>query len=200
MIFGIIRWCIGIALFVIFFFALKNKKRHINHGKKRIIISAVFAVLITTVIFFIPFENLFVHFKTPESAYCYFQTGTPKYTVYGKNSAIIIADDRESENISVISKADKVGSWKISLGYNTKIVSQSFHGGNSAVVFKHKPTGDCYIFVYANDLQSSVKDEQGTKFVEISNESTPVKEYVAYLANFEKNYTVNVNGDVLVFN
>lgn len=143
MIFGIIRWGIGITLFVIIFFVLKSKKRHINHGRKRIIISAVFAVLITTVIFFIPFENLFVHFKTPESAYCYFQTGTPKYTVYGKNSAMIIADDRESENISVISKADKVGSWKISLGYNTKIVSQSFDGGNSALVFKHKPTGDC---------------------------------------------------------
>ena len=199
MIFGIIRWAIGIILFVILFTALKNKKKKPIQEKNRIIISGVIAFLVITVSFFVPFENLFVHFKTPESAYHYFQAGTPIRTVYGENSAMVIADDRGTKNLSVISKADKSDSWKISLGYNTEMAARALNGGCSAVVYHHKPSGDNYISLYVQDSQVSINDQQGTTFVEISDEKALGKEYVAYLSDFDSDYIVTVNGVNLTF-
>ena len=199
MIFGIIRWVIGIILFVLLFCVLKRKKRKPIQEKNRIIISGIIAFLVITVLSFIPIENLFVHFKTPESAYHYFQAGTPMHTVYGENSAMVIADDRDTENLSIISKADKSDSWKISLGYNTEMAAQAFDGGCSAVVYHHKPTGDNYIFVYVRDSQVSINDDLGTTFVEIPDENALIKEYVAYLSDFDSDYIVTVNGTQLTF-
>lgn len=155
--------------------------------------------MVISVLFSVPFENLFVQFKTPESAYRYYQAGTPIQTVYGEKSAMVIADDRGTENLSVISKADKSDSWKISLGYDTEMVAQAFDGGCSAIVYHHKPTGDNYIFVYVQDSQVSINDDQGTTFVEIPDEDALIKEYVAYLSDFDADYTATVNGVNLTF-
>lgn len=199
MIFGIIRLVIGCIFFVVIFAVLKSKKRQISQRKNRIKISAVVAIFLTTVLFFIPFDNLFFNFKTPESAYRYSQVGTPEQTVYGENSAMIIADNFGTNNLSIILKDDKSDSWKISLGYDTVILAQALNNGNSATVYHHKSTGDDYIFVYTSASQAFLNDEQGTEFIEISDKNAPAKEYVAFIADFDSEYVVTVNGIELTF-
>lgn len=198
--YSIIRLIIGCVFLVCSIIAIKKSK-----AIRKRILYAVFtgiSVGLSVLLMFLPFENLFLTFNSPEAAYEYYSFRQSNIEIVEGNDCDFIIDRRnDGEEYLIIPKTED--GWKIGIGSDTGIAVQKFSEGISIYVYQYQSTCDYFITILdTNGGESTVVDEYNTEFVsfERNNDSLGKKfvTYYAHIRNLDSEYSVTVNGNEIV--
>lgn len=202
MLFITIRLLLGsIAFFAIL---LPTRKSYIPQKRWMPLIAFTAAVTVITVTSLVPFENIFVTFSSPESAYKYTHTGDVQLVVDGEETALVIGQKGDVYEYLIVPKAHS-GGWKIGMGVDTQIVDQTLSNGVIIYVYKHRNTDDYYVRVVdSNGGYSDITDICNSEFVYLEKPNTTLGKtfyiYYAYLKDFSQDYELTVNGQQITLN
>lgn len=195
--FGLIRFVIGLLIFGILVIVIKKNNKTVKRALY-VGLSCV-SILIVILLSFVPFENLFISFKTPKAAYDYYTFGNAdiELLLEGKNCDFIIVRKRETDVYSMIPKTEN--GWKIGIGSNLKRVLNYTDNEIDISVFRYKKTSDYFITVLdLNGGEASVSDAYGNVFYSLKTENRyldkPLFTYFAYVPEFSSDYSLKVDG------
>ncbi len=199
----IIRLIIGCVFFICSIIAI-NKSKVIRKRVLCIIFTSL-SMLLIIVLVYLPFENFFVTFDSPEAAYDYFDFGKSniELIVEGDNCDFIIGRENGNDTYLIVPKI--ADGWKIGIGSNTKRIVQKVSDGIVLYVYQYKNTSDYFITVFdTNGGESSISDEYDTKFLSIERRNDTLGKtfitYYAHITNFNQQYSVIVNDNKIVLN
>lgn len=200
--FGFVRLALGAVLGICI--AALAKKLWGRPGRKFYFLVVVITTLFITLSAFIPFENAFITFKSPEAAYKYFHPGTSEIELVldGQHSSFVIGSKGDSDIVYIVPKAS--GGWKVGLG---AYVEGNYKITDDLVieVYRYRGMDDCYISVYsAYGTPLELSDTYGSVFIPLENFIYELDEsYITYFAaipSMEAQYRLSVNGvDISVF-
>lgn len=199
--FGLIRVLIGCVFFCCSVLALKRFKTINKH--KKYIVCAVISIALTTALAFLPFENLFTAFKSPESVYKYVNYGKSnvKLVVDGNNSSFVIGEKNHSDTYLIVPKTSD--GWKIGVGTDTKLVSQINSNGIVIHVYQYKNMDDYYVTVFdVNGGYAEITDSCNSSFQLIEQMSEvadkTIVTYYASVSDIDASYWISVNGNKIL--
>ena len=99
------------------------KKRNLKSKKRAVIILIISCMVLCSLSFLLPIENLFVNFKSSEDVFRYYQTGEVNDVIYGVNSSMVIYSKGEnSGGHFIVPKTEK--GYKIPSLFSVKRTSQ----------------------------------------------------------------------------
>lgn len=199
--YNVIRLIIGCIVLVCSITFIKRSKVI----RKRIlyIVFTSLSVLLIVVLAFLPFENIFVTFDAPKSAYEYYNLGKSniELIIEGNGCDFIIDRKKDSDTYLIIPKT--ADGWKIGIGSNTKRIVQKLSDGIVLYVYQYKDTSDYFITILdTNGGESTVSDEYNTKFFSLERYNDSLGKtfvtYYAHITNFSSQYSVIVNDNKIV--
>ena len=201
--YSFIRALIGVVFLVCSFLVIKKS----GLGRKRPLYfaCACLSFLLIGTLEFLPFENFFVTFDSPQAAYDYYTFGKPniELVVEGDNCDLVIDRQSDADHYLIIPKS--ADGWKIGLGSDTKRVFQKIFDDVIIYAYRYKSTNDYFITVFdTNGGESTVTDEYGTSFLPLETYNEPLKKafftYYAYISNVKTPYSITVNGTKIALN
>ncbi len=199
MIFYIVRWS---AFLIVIFIAVIIKKRNKNNKKiwRKIISVSIICFLIS---FYVPVENLFITFSTPEAAFKYGCTGEVRDMIDGKESTLILYSPKQKTRSQVVFSKTERG-WKIN---PFSIPFKEKSGASQVSIYKSKNSIDYYVVVH-----TIILDRKSVDNINIfDNKNTIfrcyIKEYESYLSilnyacinNYDENYELIIDGEIFTF-
>ena len=201
--FGVIRIILGGI-----FFALSNIliiKLKLLHKKQLIIVSLVVALVMITSLSFVPFENAFITFNSPEASYNYTKFGKSnvELVVSGNYSDFVVDVESSSEQSYLIIPKNSDG-WKIGLGINTKKIDQIFVDGISVNLYQYKNTDDYFINIigFVDEMQK-VSDSCNSVFYSLEKENaflgTVYICYFAHIGEYNSDYSITIGNATVSF-
>ncbi len=191
------------VILVFLAFVLVLKKVELNKVKRTVLL--VLTVLVCAISAFVPVENLFVDFSSPEAVYKYRNLQQPETftVVYGEESAMVIAqNDESSYNVRYAPKSED--GWKIGNAFNVKSVYYESYDDFSIDVKNYGKTTDYYIEVKVIGKQiEKITDSENSEFIvvgksENDSESEVVLYYTA-VQSFNNQYWIEINGEKISF-
>ena len=199
MLFFVLRLIIMTALCISAYYLIKNS--HLRLKRRLLIIALILIVALTMISVFIPIENTFVSFSTPESAFHYTNSGEVQLIVEGKKSDLVVADKKDTDTLLIIPKTD-IG-WKLGLGSDTKKVTRTIESGITLDIYQYKNTDDYYIIVLdTNGGECQISDINNSSFYSLMKENSALNKnfymYYAYIGDFKSGYTITVNGTPII--
>lgn len=195
MLYGIMRYVLGVVVFAIVFLLIK--KSRISKKKSAYLISLIIITILTTLLYFIPIENLFISFSSPENAFKYMNTWKIDSIVNGSETDLIIASKNKVNTYKIIPKTNNT--WKISTDLETKKYI-GFYNGVSISVYKYKTSNDYYIALFNTDGgRIDISDNLNSKFFSVNKINTafsePIYYYYTCVYNLDDTYVLNINGE-----
>ena len=199
--FDIVRYIIGITIFI--FFLLYNNRHKV--AKKRLlnIIAFIISNMVIVVLSFLPIENVFITFKSVESAFSYVYNGEIQTVIDGKDTAMVVAKNNDTDVIALVPKYGD--NWKI--GIRADIRRQDRQYDNIYVdIYQYKDTNDYYISVFdINGGETVISDSNNSKFYSVSDRydinNKPIYVYYCYINNLDmENYTLTINNKDIYIN
>ncbi len=201
--FVFVRLAIGCVFFLSSTIVIKRHKQ-INKRKFYAIFTTI-TIALYVLLSFIPFENLFLTFDSPESAYEYFIPGKSdiELVVEGNNCDFIVDRNKDTDTFLIIPKTEN--GWKIGTGSNMVRVDQKLTDGISVNIYQYKNSNDYFITILdTNGGESKISDNFNTVFYSLERNTDYLgKTYVTYYAHipdFNVNYCLDVNGEQITFN
>lgn len=194
MLFSIVRLAFGgLAFLIIFGFIRKNKTRN---SRRWIVIALISTIVLTTITAFIPIENLFVTFSSPESAYHYNHLGEVKAMVAGQQTDLVVGNDGESDIYVIVPK--KSDRWQLGMGTDLSCTVQTTSAGINICVYQYKKSDEYYIVVFnADGGAADIMDNRDSEFQRSETAIEALDEtfytYYAYVRNFDDQYSITVN-------
>ncbi len=199
--FYIIRLAIGCLFFVCSVVVIKKLKT--NYKRLLYIVFASVSIVLIVVLYFFPFENIFVTFSSPKAAYEYYNFGDSNVAlvIEGNDCGFVIDEKNDSNAYLIIPKT--TDGWKIGIGSDTKRISQTITDGITIYIYQYKNTSDCFITVLdTNGGKLNISDGYNTKFQPLEHHDDFLgKTYITYYAhipNFNSKYSIMVNGNTIV--
>lgn len=174
--------------------------------RKRVlyVVSTSISVVLFIVLVFLPLENMFITFDSPEEAYEYYILGESniELVVEGRDCDLVIDRNNESDTYLIIPKT-KYG-WKIGIGSDTKRIAGSLSNGISVSVYQYKDTNDYFITIFdINGGEANVSDSCNTEFYSLEKSNSSLEKtfvtYYAHIYEFNSQYSLEVNGSKIVF-
>ena len=201
--YGFIRVIIGSA-FLVCSILLLRRSRLIN--KRKLYITLVLlSVVLTTILSFLPFENLFITFESPKAAYEYysFSNCNIEVLVEGDNCDFIVNRKGGKEGVSNLILPKTSDGWKIGLGTDNKRIYSEFYDGILVTVFRYKNTDDYFIAVRdQKGDESTISDDYNTEFCSVKETSEytgqTVVTYYGHITDLAPEYSVTVRGNRIV--
>lgn len=192
------RFLFWILLLVIFLLLIK--KLHINHKFRWTAITFMITLVLTTIVYLFPIENAFMTFSSPQSAYRYNHFGYVNLVINGKQTDFVVASNGDTDLYSIVPKTKE--GWKIGMGSDTRIISQTITDGIVIYVYQYKNSDDYYIIISnTNEGPLKISDSRGSKFISSNKTSSAVNKdyytYYAYINNFNAMYEVIINDKVV---
>ena len=199
--YGLIRLCIGCIVFG----CIKLKFKELIKTRRHKIYILVIAAIFSIIFMFIPFENLFITFSSPEKVfnYCYTKKTKVKLVVEGKDSDLVIGEDDDAHIYLIVPKV--ANGWKIGMWTNTKLISYEMYNSISVDVYQYKNTNDYFVSILdMNGGYSQITDSFQSEFSALEQPMDVLeKTYVTYYTNiqdFTDEYWINVNGEKIIVN
>lgn len=199
--YNVIRLIIGCIFLVCSIITIKKSKAIRKHTLYIVFVSL--SVILVVVLAFFPFENLFVTFDSPKSAYEYFSSrkSNIELIVEGDDCDFIIDRKNDSDTYLIIPKTSE--GWKIGIGSNTKRIAQKHSNGIVIYVYQYKNTSDYFITILdTNGGESAISDEYNTEFISLERNNNSLGKsfvtYCAHITNFNPQYSVIVNDNKIV--
>ena len=197
--YGLIRLCIGCIVFG----CIKLKFKELIKTRRHKIYILVIAAIFSIIFMFIPFENLFITFSSPEKVfnYCYTKKTKVKLVVEGKDSDLVIGEDDDAHIYLIVPKV--ANGWKIGMWTNTKLISYEMYNSISVDVYQYKNTNDYFVSILdMNGGYSQITDSFQSEFSALEQPMDVLeKTYVTYYTNiqdFTDEYWINVNGEKII--
>lgn len=195
--FGFVRLVFGGILgALIILFAIKL---HRPISRKFYLLVTVITALLITLSAFVPFENAFITFKSPEAAYKYFHPGTSeiKLVIDGQHSSFIVGSEGDSNILFIAPKTP--GGWKVGLGSYTKLTMHKIVGNLVIDIYQYRNTSDYYISIFSADgTPLELSDTYGSIFIPLEKFICELDaNYTTYFANIpaiEPQYKLSING------
>lgn len=196
--FAIFRLVLGSLFLVIFIILIK--KSQTTHKRRWLITSVVVTIILTTVFSFIPIENAFVTFSSPQSSYSYNHPGDVKLIVNGEETDFIVGFKDDTEIYAIVPKSDD--GWKLGTGLDTKRIAQTTVDGILVCVYQYKNLDDYYITVFdTNGGSSEITDNHSTRFQFLDEANRVLNKtfytYYAYIHDYDDQYVLSVNGKTI---
>lgn len=189
--FGLLRLALGFLFFLIVKKIIKRKTSNF--------MLFFISVLLTITLSFIPFENVFISFDSPEKSYNYYNymNKEVKLVIEGQNSDLVIGGEDDNNVNLIVPKINE--SWKLGLGKDTKMIYQKHVDGYSIHVYQYKSTSEYYVSVLnTNGGNFKITDEYDSTFYSVSRYSDSLDEtyytYYAYIPNFQNQYVLILDG------
>ena len=198
--FSIIRIIIGLISLVSFIVVIRKHK--VTYKRMLYVISTVAALLLTTILSFLPFENLFITFGSPEEAYEYysFRNSDIEKVIEGHNSDFVI--DRKKGTIAYLIIPKNENGWKVGVGTETKTIAEKFSDGVLVTDYRYKDSGDYLLSIISTEGEDlTVTDNFNTEFYALKRTDNYIEgtfvAYYAYVPYFDSQYSVTVNGKII---
>ncbi len=163
------------------------------------ILTVAVIFVVATVLNFIPFENTFMTFSTPEESFDYFHNKKfeSQLVIDGEKSSLVIGGENGDYTIQIVPKAEN--GWKLARGVDTKVVVNETVDGVAINVFQYKDTQECFISVVnINGGEIEISDSCDSKFISLIYENNSLNQtintYYAYIENFDEQYFITING------
>lgn len=185
-----IRFVAFVLVFIISFVIIKKSN---SENKNRWIVgSLIVSILLWNISVYVPVEEAFLDFPSPETAFAYYFDGGIKMVVQGSESALVIAEENESRGGVAI--VPKVGdSWRPDMGWGIIISATKDCDGRFVILYKHRFSEDYYIAVDNNTNKSiEISDNRNSKFESISGILGDT--YYAHVQNFNSEYVLLLDG------
>ena len=170
-----------------------------KNGKKPLYIIVIFlSTVLHLLSMFVPVENYFATFVSPEDVFSYY-TGNDnvKISIVGSNSNLVVGKNGNSDSMLIVPKKDKA-EWSLDTGLHTQNISQVLSDDAFVELYQHKGTKDLYLVIVAlNHHPLDVVDSHGNRFYQcIDNDGTAYAKYVyyAHIANADEDYWLSING------
>ena len=198
MLFAITRITLGITIFIIGYFLISNIKA-INACRK-LTITFMLAIILTTLSALIPLENVFVTFSSPESAYNYNHSGKVKLIVNGSKTDFIVGEKNGTDVYLIVPRSNS--GWKQGMGFDTKRICNKISDGITVYVYQYKNTDDYYIVLLnTNGGPLDITDNKNSEFIYSENANSILNKtfytYYAYLNSYNNQYTLTINGETI---
>lgn len=169
------------------------------HKRVLYIVFAVISLTLAMALMFLPFENIYLTFDSPDKAYEYYHFESDiKLVVDGENSDFIIDNKNDSYSYLIIPKTSE--GWKVGIGSDTKRVVQNIFNGIVVYVYQYKNTNDYFVTVldsYGGVCE--ISDSCGSTFYSLERVSEPLgKSFVTYyghISEFDSQYWISVDGN-----
>ena len=201
--YNLIRLFIGCIVWCCLILVLKKSKA--NHKRKLYIFSVIIIVIFITILSFIPFENLFTTFNSPEEVFNYYNGSKSdiKHVVNGKDSDLVIADNNNTDVYLIVPKT--ASGWKIGIGINTKRILQKIHDGIIIYVYQYNNTDDYFVTILdSNGGDAQIADSCNSMFSSLERNNISLgKTFLTYYANirdFTQQYWISINGEEIALN
>ena len=184
--FSLFRFIFWITFFIIIFIVrcLKKKNTYSLEPKRFLLFILLFIILVTFS-GFIPVENAFITFSTPEQSYKYCDNSDLAYVIEGNQSAMVVSTNKD---YLIIPKSEN--GWKIGMRANTKTKKQLIDSGFWIFLIEHDKIEDCYIMIYSAEKIINISDSIDTVF----GVSEDCRFAYAYIEEYKDPYTVVING------
>lgn len=178
-------------------------KRFFGNQKKLYIIMGTLLIILRIISSFLPFENLFMTFDSPETVYTYQISKEVIKTINGENSTLVVGAKGNTREILIIPKIDETH-WKIGIPGDTKRISHTNLGNIGISLYYYKNTAEYYIVVTCLKTDPfSISDSENSEFVyiekEIDTTDFTLLSCYAYIPNFSKEYSVTINDTQIGF-
>ena len=139
-------------------------------------------------------------FSSPQSAYRYNHFGYVNLVINGKQTDFVVASNGDTDLYSIVPKTKE--GWKIGMGSDTRIISQTITDGIVIYVYQYKNSDDYYIIISnTNEGPLKISDSCDSKFISSNKTSSAVNKdyytYYAYINNFNAMYEVIINDKVV---
>ena len=202
--YNLVRMIIGGIIFACSMIAVKKSKA-VNKRVLRLVF-AILSVVLTGLLGFFPFENLFVTFDSPKAAYNYYYTfeksnidlivegDTCDFVLGGKNGTV-------TQTALIIPKT--TDGWKVGIVNYTKRIARKDYDKNILRVFQHKNTNDYFVIIFnVNGEKLTITDEYNTQFFPlekiIDSDGQTFVTYYGHITDFNSQYSVTVDGKKIV--
>lgn len=200
--YSFIRTLIGVVFLVCSFLVIKKS----GLGRKRPLYfaCACLSFLLIGTLEFLPFENFFVTFDSPQAAYGYYTFGKPNIVlvVEGDNCDLVI--DRQSDADQYLLIPKTADGWKIGLGSDTKSAFRKISDGTIIWGYRYKNTSDLFLMILNKDEEAIVTDDRNTTFYSLEKYNpaleTAIVVYYAHISDAQTPYSITVNGTKIALN
>ena len=196
--FNIIRLVIGCA-FLGFSIAAIHKLNAIHKRRWYTVFTCVTVAMIT-VLEFLPFENLFITFESPQKVYDYYRFGGSRIelVVEGKDCDFVVDRNKDAYTYLIIPKT--ADGWKNGIGSNTKRIEYTISNGVTVAVYQYRDTDDYFLTVLdTNGGETVISDDYGTEFFSLETRNDLLRKtfvtYYAHIPEFYPQYTISINGN-----
>ena len=199
--YGIIRFVFGCIFLVCSITAIK--KSNAVRKNTLYIVFAGLSVMLVVVSAFLPFENLFVTFRSPQAAYEYYTLGKSHIQLVIEGDTCDLLIDRQNGTDTYLIIPKTADGWKIGIGANTRRILQKVSNETIVYAYQYKKTNDYFITILdTNGGEATVLDECGTSFRPLENYNASLGitfvTYYAHRTNLNPQYSVTVNNSRIV--
>lgn len=189
-----IRVLIGLILCIITIIWMKKYK--LIKKKVIVIVTVLIFMIVTTLSYFAPVENLFVSFSSPQEVFQYSTIGTILDVVEGNDSAMIMYKNSAISQ-TFIPRNEK--GWKIGTSISQEQVVSTLVSPYYICIYHVKNTNDFYVIVdeaYA-EKKRQVEDNKNSYFQCIENKTLNSYhyKYYSYVENIDSSYRIRINGE-----
>jgi len=194
--FGWVRIIISAIILAIAIILIAKSKK-IVRKRKWYVLSCILSLAFCTLLGLVYFENLFVTFDSPESAYIYYQNVSDIVaTVDGTDSTLVVGRTWDnSYNMLALPKEN--GGWKLDNTLHTKLIVNYFSADYSIIIYQYRNTNDYYVWITPlNGGSKEITDIYGSDFVAIEpiGDDTIVR-YLASVQQMDSQYWINIDGE-----
>ena len=194
MLFVLIRLAFWSIAFIISLLLIR--KSQVRHKYRWSIVAFIVAVIMTTIFAFIPIENAFITFSSPESSYNYNHSGNVKLIVEGEKTDFVVGAKGDVYIYAIVPKSNN--RWKIGIGLDTKRIIQTISDGITIYIYQYKNTNDYFITVLdTKGGLSDITDNHNSEFKYLEKSNSTLSKtfytYYAYINGFDDQYTLTVN-------
>lgn len=200
--YSFIRTLIGVVFLVCSFLAIKKS----GLGRKRPLYfaCACLSFLLIWTLEFLPFENFFVTFDSPQAAYDYYTFGKPNIVLVVGGDSCDLVIDRQSEADQYLLIPKTADGWKIGLGSDTKRAFRKISDGTIIWGYQYKNTSDLFLMILNRDEEAIVTDDRNTTFYSLEKYNAALKTtvvvYYAHISDAQTPYSITVNGTKIALN
>lgn len=198
--------CRLIIFLVPIFFLLARRRKLAKTGKKINAMAIIVCVLLWLSSTFIPVENLFIDFPSPEAVFNYCRIGNIINVIPGQESSMVIYSDGNSNDMNPYFVARSGDKYKINLASSSYAIYHGFNDENFIIIYRYPNSQDNFIYItyLTNDKERTISDEIGTEFnkviVKIPYQKYSSYYYFGYVHDLKAGYCLYVDNSKIVIN
>lgn len=193
--YGLIRISLGIVLLV----GLVVWLKHTRFRVKRYLypVCLLVAAVLTTFFYFLPVENGFVDFASPEQVFAYSMSGEIQAVAEGEASALLLYRNQGANGVAFARKGER--GWKIGTYFSYQEVASRTVDKRIVTLYRWKGTQDYYAVLWEPTANAAVHvtDSKGTTFQLIQEpaaQGTSSITYYGFVGELSQDYFLLVDG------